>query len=75
MTQLKESVHNMKIERQQLRRLIRESIILEGYDKSFTCNDMGHSNGFILPNGVYILLIENSNGFVELKEKIIVARN
>jgi len=48
----------MKITRQQLRSLIRESIIVEGYDKSFTCNDMGHSNGFILPNGTYLDLSE-----------------
>jgi len=48
----------VKLTRSQLRKLIRESIILEGYDKSFTCNDMGHSNGFILPNGTYIDLSE-----------------
>lgn len=36
---------------------------------------LNKKNYIDLPNGVYILLIENSNGFVELKEKIIVARN
>ena len=44
----------MKITRSQLRKLIRESIILEGYDKSFTCHDHGHSNGFIDSFGGYI---------------------
>jgi len=48
----------MKITRKQLRQLIKESIILEGYDKSFTCNDMGHSNGFIFPSGNYLDLTE-----------------
>ena len=54
-------MHNgdkVKTTRQQLRQIIRASIVLEGYDKSFTCNDMGHSNGFILPNGAYIDLSE-----------------
>jgi len=48
----------MKLTRRQLRQLIRESIILEGYDKSFTCSDMGHSNGFIFPSGKYVDLTE-----------------
>jgi hypothetical protein len=48
----------VKLTRSQLRRLIRDITILEGYDKSFTCNDMGHSNGFVLPNGDYIDLSE-----------------
>jgi hypothetical protein len=39
-------------------RKIYENIILEGYDKSFTCNDMGHSNGFIFPSGNYLDLTE-----------------
>ena len=50
--------YKMKISRQQLRQLIRENIILEGYDKSFTCSDMGHSNGFIFPSGAYVDLTE-----------------
>ena len=48
----------MKLTRRQLRRLIRESTILEGYDKSFTCSDHGHSNGFIFPTGGYVDLTE-----------------
>ena len=50
--------NKIKITRKQLRRLIKETIVLEGYDKSFTCSDMGHSNGFVLPNGNYIGLSE-----------------
>ena len=48
----------MKTTRQQLQRIVRESIILEGFPKNFTCDGMGHSNGFIFPNGVYLDLSE-----------------
>jgi hypothetical protein len=54
-------------------------------DKTITITDilgktkvksrLNKKNYIDLPTGVYILLIENANGIVELKEKIIVTRN
>ena len=49
----------MKITRNQLQRIIKETILSEAFGKKFTCDDYGHTNGFILPDGVYVDLSES----------------
>ena len=54
----------MKLTMKTLKNLIREelnkeAIILEAFGKKFTCDKYGHTNGFILPDGVYVDLSES----------------
>lgn len=49
----------MKITKNQLQRIIKETILSEAFGKKFTCDDYGHTNGFILPNGAYVDLSES----------------
>lgn len=49
----------MKITRNQLQRIIKETILSEAFGKKFTCHDYGHTNGFILPDGTYVDLSES----------------